>query len=428
MPEKSVILSFYQYCTMLEALRNIPIEDFDYPLPVEQIAQFPLEVRDKSKLLVFMDNVISEDTFENISSNLPAKSLLISNETRVVHARLLFRKPSGAHIEIFCLEPVEPSNDIQLAFQQQQNCTWKCLVGNARRWKSGPLEIVSEMECSPVQLTATLTERDETGFYIRFNWTPSHLTFAQVLEHFGKIPLPPYISREASETDNTRYQTVFARKDGSVAAPTAGLHFTPEVLSSLEKKHIKTGSVTLHVGAGTFKPVSSETIGDHHMHFEQVIVPVRLLKEILKYKNKHITLVGTTTVRTLESVYWQGVKWLQKNPESAVMHIEQWDPYLSLPEKLVSTEESLQCVIETLERFGLAELHGETALMIAPGYTYHIPGAIITNFHQPKSTLLLLVAAFIGEKWKDAYQYALSNNFRFLSYGDSCLFFKHHLK
>lgn len=412
---------------MLEALHNIPIDDFNYPLPDKQIAQFPREIRDSSRLLILRDNAISEDTFANIASYLPAESLLISNETRVVHARLLFRKPSGSQIEIFCLEPVQPTNDIQLAFQQQQNCVWKCLVGNARRWKTGPLERISEIDGIPVKLVASLSERDETAFYIHFEWTPSQLTFAQILEHFGKIPLPPYISREASENDNTRYQTVFARNDGSVAAPTAGLHFTPEVLSSLKSKNIKTESVTLHVGAGTFKPVSSETIGDHHMHFEQVIVPVKLLKEILDYKEKHITLVGTTTVRTLESVYWQGVKWLQKKPESAFMHIEQWDPYLNLSEKPFSTLDALHCVIDTLERFGLAELHGETSLMIAPGYTYHIPDAIITNFHQPKSTLLLLVAAFIGERWKDAYQYALSNNFRFLSYGDSCLFFKHQL-
>ena len=413
---------------MLETLRNIRIEDFDYPLPAEQIAQFPLAVRDTSKLLVMMDNAISEDTFSNIASHLPSDSLLISNETRVVHARLLFSKPSGAQIEIFCLEPIAPTNDIQLAFHQQQSCTWKCLVGNARRWKSGTLQLESEADGMPLTLTAKMESRDDTTFLIRFEWTPENLSFAQVLEHFGKIPLPPYISREATENDNTSYQTIFARNDGSVAAPTAGLHFTPAVLSSLEKKNIKTTSVTLHVGAGTFKPVSSETIGDHHMHYEQVIVPVTLLKEILKYKNKHITLVGTTTVRTLESVYWQGVKWLNQPPEEPLMHIEQWDPYLNPDTAPISTESALHCVIATLEKSGLAELHGETSLMIAPGYKYHIPDAIITNFHQPKSTLLLLVAAFVGTGWKTAYNFALANNFRFLSYGDSCLFFKHELK
>ena len=413
---------------MLESLRNIRIEDFDYPLPVEQIAQFPLAVRDTSKLLVLKNDVISEDTFSNIASLLPIDSLLISNETRVVHARLLFRKPSGSQIEIFCLEPISPSNDIQLSFQLHQSSTWKCLVGNARRWKSGILQLESEIGGIPAILTANRESRDETTFLIRFEWMPANLTFAQVLEHFGKIPLPPYISREASEDDSIRYQTVFARNDGSVAAPTAGLHFTPAVLSSLRKKNIKTASVTLHVGAGTFKPVSSETIGDHHMHYEQVIVPVKLLKEILTYKNKHITLVGTTTVRTLESVYWQGVKWLKQKPESPVMHIEQWDPYSELSVMNVSTEDALKCVIALLEKAGLTELHGETSLMIAPGYTYHIPDAIITNFHQPKSTLLLLVAAFVGKQWKDAYKFAIANNFRFLSYGDSCLFFKHELK
>lgn len=413
---------------MLETLRNIRIEDFDYPLPAEQIAQFPLAVRDTSKLLVMRNNVISEDTFSNIASQLPSDSLLISNETRVVHARLLFSKPSGAQIEIFCLEPIAPTNDIQLAFHQQQSCTWKCLVGNARRWKSGTLQLESEADGMPLTLTAKMESRDDTTFLIRFEWTPENLSFAQVLEHFGKIPLPPYISREATENDNTSYQTVFARNDGSVAAPTAGLHFTPAVLSSLEKKNIKTTSVTLHVGAGTFKPVSSETIGDHHMHYEQVIVPVTLLKEILKYKNKHITLVGTTTVRTLESVYWQGLKWLNHPAEEPLMHIEQWDPYQNPTNTLVSTEKALQCVIATLEKSGLTELHGETSLMIAPGYKYHIPDAIITNFHQPKSTLLLLVAAFVGTGWKTAYNFALANNFRFLSYGDSCLFFKHELK
>jgi len=413
---------------MLETIRNIRIEDYNYPLPAEQIAQFPLAVRDNSKLLIMRDNVIYEDTFSTIASHLPTDSLLISNETRVVHARLLFRKPSGSQIEIFCLEPIKPTNDIQLAFQQKQNCTWKCLVGNARRWKSGTLELESEIEGIQVKLAASLTERDATTFSIHFDWAPANLTFAQVLEHFGKIPLPPYISREATENDNTSYQTVFARNDGSVAAPTAGLHFTPEVLHSLAKKNIQTDSVTLHVGAGTFKPVSSEIIGEHNMHYEQVIVPVSLLKLILDYRKKHITLVGTTTVRTLESVYWQGVKWLQNKPASPVMHIEQWDPYLDISEKPVTTEDALHCVIDTLEKFSQAELHGETSLMIAPGYTYHIPDAIITNFHQPKSTLLLLVAAFVGDDWKTAYNYALKSKFRFLSYGDSCLFFKHQLK
>lgn len=409
---------------MIDSLRNIRIEDFDYPLTPSQIAQYPKEERDRSKLLLVNRKSISEDTFCHLASWLPADSLLISNETRVIHARLLFHKASGSRIEIFCLEPAGTVSDIQLAYQQQQSCIWKCLVGNARRWKSGALAIQGEIDGSQVNLEAKVIEKNETGFHIQFSWTPVYLTFAQVLEHFGKIPLPPYISREASETDATRYQTVFARNNGSVAAPTAGLHFTEEVLKSLEEKHIRTLSVTLHVGAGTFKPVSSETIGEHHMHSEQVIVPVKLIKEILSSKNKHITLVGTTTVRTLESVYWQGVKWLKKKPKVPVMHIEQWDPYIFNNDKPVATSDALQCVVDELGEAGLEELHGETALMIAPGYNYRIPDAIITNFHQPRSTLLLLVAAFAGEQWKAAYRYALEHDFRFLSYGDSCLFMK----
>lgn len=412
---------------MLDSLRNIRIEDYNYDLPVAHIAQFPLEVRDKSKLLVLNNERISQDTFSNIASYLPGDSMLITNETRVVHARLLFQKTSGALIEIFCLEPLEPSNDIQLAFQQTHYSLWKCLVGNARRWKSDILELEGEIDGEKISLSAQQLAKEDNTFHIRFQWTPSVMHFSQVLGYFGKIPLPPYISREASENDTSSYQTVFARNDGSVAAPTAGLHFTPEVLSELKKKNIKTDSVTLHVGAGTFKPVSSETIGEHSMHYEQVIVPLKLLKELIRCTEKHITLVGTTTVRTLESVYWQGVKWLRHPAGNPVLHIEQWDPYLNLSENPIPTKEALQCVIDTLEKAGLTELTGETSLMIAPGYTYHIPDAIITNFHQPKSTLLLLVAAFVGEQWKDAYKYALAHNFRFLSYGDSCLFFKHNL-
>jgi len=412
---------------MLDSLRNIRIEDYNYDLPVAHIAQFPLEVRDKSKLLVLNNERISQDTFSNIASYLPGDSLLITNETRVVHARLLFQKTSGALIEIFCLEPLEPSNDIQLAFQQTHYSVWKCLVGNARRWKSDLLELEGEIDGEKISLSAQQLAKEDNTFHIRFQWTPSFMHFSQVLGYFGKIPLPPYISREASENDTSRYQTVFARNDGSVATPTAGLHFTPEVLAELNNKNIKTASVTLHVGAGTFKPVSTATIGEHQMHHEQIIVPIDLLEDIIAYKDKHITLVGTTTVRTLESVYWQGVKWLRHHDRNPVLHIEQWDPYLNDSENPVPANVALQCVIDVLKKAGLSELTGETSLMIAPGYTYHIPDAIITNFHQPKSTLLLLVAAFVGQQWKDAYHYALGNNFRFLSYGDSCLFFKHKL-
>lgn len=414
---------------MLESLRNIHINDYNYPLPDNRIAQFPLQERDKSKLLILQNNHISENTFSNLAHFLPADSLLISNETRVVHARLLFKKPTGSQIEIFCLEPVEPTSDIQLAFQQKESCTWKCLVGNAKRWKSGSLEMFVPIGNSQLKLNASLQLRQDSTFLIHFNWFPTNYTWSFVLEQLGKIPLPPYIVRETSENDNTRYQTVFARNDGSVAAPTAGLHFTDKVLKSLAEKNIQTHSVTLHVGAGTFKPVSSETIGEHEMHHEQIIVSLDLLQQLLLFKQlkKNITLVGTTTVRSLESIYWQGVKWSLQNPTKPELHIEQWDPYLELKENTVTVQQSLECVIQTLKKHNLTELHGTTSLLIVPGYKYRVPDAMITNFHQPKSTLLLLVAAFVGKQWEDAYKFALENNFRFLSYGDSCLFFKHQL-
>jgi S-adenosylmethionine:tRNA ribosyltransferase-isomerase len=407
---------------MKEKIGNIRISEYEYSLPDASIAQFPLNERDRSRLLIVKGEEPSQDIFSNLSAYLPANSLLISNETRVVHARLQFRKPSGSAIEIFCLEPLHPTSDIQLAFQQQGSCTWKCLVGNARRWKSGALCLETSIDGETVSLDAVMDGRSESAFEVSFSWSPARLPFSVILEHFGKIPLPPYISRESSGDDEIRYQTVFARNEGSVAAPTAGLHFTPAVLETLREKGIDTDTVTLHVGAGTFKPVSTETIGEHHMHHEQVIVPAALIRKIRDRKDDFITLVGTTTVRTLESVYWQGVKWLRSEPSGTVMNISQWDPYEEETE--ISLAESLDCILTVLERFGQTELRGETSLMIAPGYRYRIPSALITNFHQPGSTLLLLVSAFAGERWKDAYTYALRENFRFLSYGDSCLFFK----
>lgn len=409
----------------LQSLQSIPISDYDYPLPDEQIAQYPLAERHNSRLLIVKNGLIAEDSFSNLPEHLPADSLLISNQTKVVHARLLFQKASGSIIEIFCLEPLKPVTDIQLAFQQTDCATWKCLVGNARRWKSGVLELETLIDNKIVVLKAEQIEKSEGTFTIEFRWSPGHFTFARVLEHFGKIPLPPYISRELKESDSETYQTVFARNEGSVAAPTAGLHFTPVVLEKLAARNISTDSITLHVGAGTFKPVSSVTIGEHQMHQEQVIVSIDLLKKICSAEYKHITLVGTTTVRTMESIYWQGVKWLIQKPEIPALHINQWDPYQYDSEIPVPVNDSFKCVINVLEQAGLTELHGATSLMIAPGYKYIVPDAIITNFHQPRSTLLLLVSAFIGNNWKLAYEYALKNNFRFLSYGDSCLFFKH---
>lgn len=365
---------------------------------------------------------ITEDIFTGLANHLPARSLMIFNETRVIHARLVFHKPSGSRIEAFCLEPVSPVNEVQLAFQQQESCIWKCLVGNAKRWKGEKLTMGANIAGYEVHLTAEMQEKLGDTFLVKFSWTPGDITFAAILETFGKIPLPPYIGREAVERDNITYQTVYARNDGSVAAPTAGLHFTPAVLDALAEKQIEKQTITLHVGAGTFKPVSTESVNDHVMHAEQVIIPAEVIQAILKNPGRHITLVGTTTVRTIESLYWQGVKWLRGESANPHLEVGQWDPYK--PEYVgVTLEESLQKVLEVLHEHGLDELKGYTSLLIAPGYEYHIPDAIVTNFHQPKSTLLLLVSAFTGSDWKKAYDYALEHDFRFLSYGDSCLFF-----
>jgi S-adenosylmethionine:tRNA ribosyltransferase-isomerase len=347
---------------------------------------------------------------------------MIFNETRVIHARLVFHKPSGSRIEIFCLEPVAPVSDVQLAFQQTGHCTWKCLVGNAKRWKTGKLTLTAEVAGRETVLSAEMKEKSRDSFLVEFSWTPGETVFSDILETFGKIPLPPYIGREAIESDNVTYQTVYARNDGSVAAPTAGLHFTPAVFEALSAKDIVRQNITLHVGAGTFKPVSADSLADHVMHSEQVIIPVPVIKNILQYKARHITVVGTTTVRSLESLYWQGVKWLRGEIVSPYLKVDQWDPYK--PEyRGISLEESLRKVLDVLDKHGLYELKGYTSLLIAPGYKYQIPDAIVTNFHQPKSTLLLLVSAFIGDDWKKAYDYALGHDFRFLSYGDSCLFY-----
>lgn len=406
----------------LEQIKTLDINGFDYPLPVSRIALFPVAERDQSKLLVMKDGSLSEDVFANLPQHLPAGSLMIFNETRVIHARLVFHKPSGSRIEIFCLEPVAPVSDVQLAFQQKETCTWKCLVGNAKRWKSGKLTLNAEVAGHETELVAEMKERLGDSFLVEFSWTPGGTAFADILEVFGKIPLPPYIGREVTDRDNVTYQTVYARHDGSVAAPTAGLHFTPAVFRALSAKNITKNNITLHVGAGTFRPVSAASLLDHVMHSEQVIIPVTVIENILRNKPNHITVVGTTTVRSLESLYWQGVKWLRGESADAHLEVGQWDPYQPEYQGVV-LDESLQKVLEVLNAHGLDELKGYTSLLIAPGYEYHIPDAIVTNFHQPKSTLLLLVSAFVGDDWKKAYDYALAHGFRFLSYGDSCLFF-----
>lgn len=397
--------------------RNIEIAEFDYPLPNDRIAKFPLEQRDQSKLLVCNHGNIQEHHFYNISELLLSNSLLVMNNTKVIHARLFFQKPTGSIIEVFCLEPWQMP--VAQSFEEREHCTWACFIGNNKKWKEEQLTRKININGKEEELSTTRIKPDGNAWIVEFKWTGGY-SFAEVIEYAGVIPLPPYLHREAEESDNERYQTVYAQHQGSVAAPTAGLHLTPEVFESLKKKGIKTEFITLHVGAGTFKPVNTETIGEHEMHTEKVEIEKENIEHILAHLGNPIFPVGTTTVRTLESLYWFGVK-LSQDPHLTNMHILQWDPY-QLESLNISAYDSYQNVLNWMEQQGISHLEGETQLMIAPGYNYHIINGLITNFHQPKSTLLLLVSALIGDQWKECYQYALDHDFRFLSYGDSCLF------
>ncbi len=405
---------------MKHTVTKIRIEDYDYDLPDDRIAKFPLEERDQSKLLLLKNGNIEERKFAEISGLLPENTLLIFNETKVIRARLLFRKETGARIEIFCLEPVEPSNDYQVAFQQKPPVVWKCLVGNAKRWKDEELIMTAGEGSTKFTLKAEKVEKLSDAFLVRFSWEPEALVFSDIIEEAGKVPLPPYLHREAVEEDKQRYQTVYAKYDGSVAAPTAGLHFTEKQLAELAQKGIETDKVTLHVGAGTFKPVISETIEDHEMHNEKFVVALGMLKHLLnRLDDAAIIPVGTTSMRTLESLYWLALRLLSGQKE---LFVDQWDPYELEPPENFGMKQALEYLIGFLEKNSLDQLHGETRLMIVPGYGFKLAKGIITNFHQPKSTLLLLVSAMIGDKWKEAYDFAMQNGFRFLSYGDSCLF------
>lgn len=397
--------------------RNISIADYDYPLPDDRIAKFPLDQRDQSKLLVYQKGQISESRFFHLPELLPHGAMLLFNNTKVIHARLFFRKPTGSLIEIFCLEPWK--QPVATAFEERQHGTWLCFIGNNKKWKESPLSRQFEINNTTQTITATRREAIGNAWLVNFEWSGG-ISFAELIDAVGVIPLPPYLHREAQESDNERYQTVYAHYEGSVAAPTAGLHFTDTLLGNLTSKGFKTEYITLHVGAGTFKPVSSDTIGEHEMHVEKVQISRTNLHHILDHFGNPIIPVGTTTVRTLESAYWFGVQ-LQFNPNLEAMHVLQWDPY-KLESMNISAEQSYRNVLDWMERQGIEHLDGDTQLLIAPGYKYHVISGLITNFHQPKSTLLLLVSALIGDAWKDCYRYALDNGFRFLSYGDSCLF------
>ena len=397
--------------------QSIAIADFDYPLPDDRIAKFPLERRDQSKLLVYRGGNIEESRFDHVPELLPPDTLLIFNNTKVIHARLFFRKPTGSTIEVFCLEPFQMP--VALSFEQRGHCTWNCFIGNNKKWKEGSLTRQLDIHGQSVTLTATRRKAVGNAWIVDFDWDGG-LSFAELIDQAGVIPLPPYLHREAVSSDNERYQTVYALHQGSVAAPTAGLHFSPEVFEALRQKGIATDFITLHVGAGTFKPVSTPTIGEHEMHVEKIEISRSNIECILNHLGHTVIPVGTTTVRTIESVYWFGVK-LSRNSKLDAMHVMQWDPY-ELESLSVSAEHAYKNVLQWMDEQGIEQLEGDTQLMIAPGYRYHVISGLITNFHQPKSTLLLLVSALVGDAWKECYRYALDHQFRFLSYGDSCLF------
>lgn len=401
------------------AQQKIRIEEYNYPLPAEKIAYFPAGSRDQSQLLVHKDGTITDATFKDLAQFLGPNDVLAFNNSRVIHARLLVQNRNGAAIEIFCLEPLAPTREIQEAFVQTCRVSWKCFVGNAKRWKE-PIEFTVEVNQKPITITAVKGENSDGAFEVTFLWEDETVTLAEWIEAYGKIPLPPYIKRAAQTDDEQRYQTIFAQHNGSVAAPTAGLHFTQEVFRSLEEKNIETLWVTLHVGAGTFKPVSTETIGEHIMHKEQIVITHETIEAILNCNNKKIIAVGTTVARTLESLFIIGAKLNLNLPDP--FNVQQWEIYENEELQRVDANTSLKAIYNYIVTNNLPFLTASTALMITPGYEHKIARGLITNFHQPQSTLLLLIASYLGEKWKEIYQHALTHNYRFLSYGDSNLY------
>ena len=434
-------------------MEEILIEEYNYPLPDERIAKYPLAERDQSKLLVYRDGQVSEDCFYNVGEYLPIGSLLIYNNTRVIQARLEFHKTTatqpyttstpplhntlGARIEVFCLEPLEP-HDYQLALGSTDGCTWKCMIGNAKKWKSGALSLPVVLP-SGEEVTLFAEKGEQTGntFAVHFTWSPTaqrsnsvavqqcnglNISFAEILDAVGELPIPPYLNRKTEESDKTTYQTVYSRIKGSVAAPTAGLHFTDKVLNGLRARGVQTAEVTLHVGAGTFQPVKVADANQHTMHTEIIAVPKATIQTIICNLG-HIVAVGTTSMRTLESLYFLGEKLCigDRIPDSgdSTLSVSQFEPYEK--EYTLSTREALQAIVDYLDSTKQDVLHAETQIMIKPGYQFRVVDQLITNFHQPKSTLLLLVSAFVGGDWHTIYDYALSHDFRFLSYGDSSI-------
>ena len=414
-------------------MEEILIEEYNYPLPDERIAKYPLAQRDQSKLLIYRNGQVSEDRFYRVGEYLPADSLLIYNNTRVIQARLEFHKQSedgtqGARVEIFCLEPLEP-HDYQLSLGSTDGCTWKCMIGNAKKWKTSALALPVVLPSGEeVRLLAEKGAQTGNTFAVNFSWEGASVSFAEILDAVGELPIPPYLNRKTEESDKTTYQTVYSRIKGSVAAPTAGLHFTDDVLDGLRQRGIQTAEVTLHVGAGTFQPVKVADANQHTMHTEIIAVPKTTIQTIIENLG-HIVAVGTTSMRTLESLYFLGVQLhdtLHSTPHTLhhTLSVAQFEPYEMA--HTLSTYEALQAIVEYLEQTGQDTLHAETQIMIKPGYVFHVVDQLITNFHQPKSTLLLLVSAFVGGDWHTIYDYALSHDFRFLSYGDSSILYKNN--
>ncbi|MBR6936302.1 MAG: S-adenosylmethionine:tRNA ribosyltransferase-isomerase [Prevotella sp.] len=400
--------------------QHIHISDYTYELPDERIAKFPIAQRDHSKLLVYRHGEVSEDVFYHLPDYLPTGALMVFNNTKVIQARIHFRKETGALIEVFLLEPAAPS-DYELMFQTHGHCEWYCLVGNQKKWKEGSLRRSLEVNGVTLTLQATRLGEHGTSQHIAFDWDNDKVSFAEILDAVGELPIPPYLNRETQESDKTTYQTVYSKIKGSVAAPTAGLHFTDQVLSELDAHGIDREELTLHVGAGTFKPVKSEEIGGHEMHSEYISVRKQTLEKLLRHHASAIA-VGTTSVRTLESLYYMGVK-LEQNPNltEEQLHVNQWEPYQLSAEQEITPEKAIQNLLDYLKRNDLNTLHTSTQIIIAPGYQYKIVKMLVTNFHQPQSTLLLLVSAFVHGDWRKIYDYALAHEFRFLSYGDSSL-------
>lgn len=401
-------------------MQPLLIDRFDYPLPDNRIAKYPLTERDHSKLLVYHDGTIEEDHFYHIGQYIAPHSLLVYNNTRVIQARIVFHKSSGARIEVFCLEPIEP-RDYQLSLSGTHGCTWKCMVGNLKKWKQGVLTLPFSISDTTCTLTAERLSTQGNTHHIRFSWDAPDTSFAEILNLLGELPIPPYLNRATEESDKQTYQTVYSRIQGSVAAPTAGLHFTTPLLDSLRAEGIQMAEVTLHVGAGTFQPVKVEDANQHVMHTEIIAVPIDTLR-ILRQNLGHIVAVGTTSMRTLESLYWLGLRVMNAPDDDIDMRVEQFEPYQTACN--VPTADTLDALIAYLERTGQNTLHAETQIMIRPGYIFRLVDQLITNFHQPRSTLLLLVSAFVGGDWQTIYRYALSHDFRFLSYGDSSILTK----